>query len=322
MKSLKPSMKENKRYLLVEGKELRKNINDLYRYEFIGKTKKEDGSLGFFLTEKGKWRALNYKLENIKNPVLSKLKINEELGEFVQSYIIHKKMCRPEKYLSDEESKREMAKELSDILGLVFVIAKTFDIDIEEAITKDSIIVALLRGGIILGKIISDCYNLPLKPLAVKKIGAPSNQELAIGAITADRTIYLDRNLIENLGAEDKYLKEMSEIKVKEAQTLQRIFKSEISLKNKKVMIIDDGVATGATAICASIYAQKQNAKEIILATPVISKDRINDIKKYFDRVISLKIANNLASVGEFYKYFPQVEDKDVFGILNSKNQK
>jgi len=87
-------------------------------------------------------------------------------------------------------------------------------------------------------------------------------------------------------------------------------------------MIIDDGVATGATAICASIYAQKQNAKEIILATPVISKDRINDIKKYFDRVISLKIANNLASVGEFYKYFPQVEDKDVFGILNSKNQK
>ena len=193
---------------------------------------------------------------------------------------------------------------------------------LEEAITKDSIIVALLRGGIILGKIISDCYNLPLKPLAVKKIGAPSNQELAIGAITADRTIYLDRNLIENLGAEDKYLKEMSEIKVKEAQTLQRIFKSEISLKNKKVMIIDDGVATGATAICASIYAQKQNAKEIILATPVISKDRINGIKKYFDRVISLKIANNLASVGEFYKYFPQVEDKDVFGILNSKNQK
>ena len=188
---------------------------------------------------------------------------------------------------------------------------------LEEAITKDSIIVALLRGGIILGKIISDCYNLPLKPLAVKKIGAPSNQELAIGAITADRTIYLDRNLIENLGAEDKYLKEMSEIKVKEAQTLQRIFKSEISLKNKKVMIIDDGVATGATAICASIYAQKQNAKEIILATPVISKDRINDIKKYFDITGVAKIISFA-----FYKYFPQVEDKDVFGILNSKNQK
>jgi len=182
----------------------------------------------------------------------------------------------------------------------------------------DFVVVALLRGGIILGKIISDCYNLPLKPLAVKKIGAPSSQELAIGAITADKTIYLDRNLIESLEVEDEYLKEMSETKAKEAQTLQRISKSEISLKNKKVVIVDDGVATGATAICASIYAQKQNAKEIILATPVISRDRINDIKRYFDRVISLKIVDNLSSVSQFYKEFPQVEDNEVIKILSN----
>ena len=64
------------------------------------------------------------------------MKLTEELGEFMQSVIIHKRDCRPAKYLSTEESKKEMAKELSDVLGLVFVIAKTFDLDIEEAITK------------------------------------------------------------------------------------------------------------------------------------------------------------------------------------------
>ena len=64
------------------------------------------------------------------------LKLTEELGEFVQSYIVHKKQCRPEKYLSSEKSKRELSKELSDVLGLLLVISKTLDIDIEEALIK------------------------------------------------------------------------------------------------------------------------------------------------------------------------------------------
>ena len=64
------------------------------------------------------------------------LKLTEELGEFVQSYIINKKKCRPEKYLPSDESKKEMAKELSDVMGLVFVISTVLKIDIEEALIK------------------------------------------------------------------------------------------------------------------------------------------------------------------------------------------
>lgn len=64
------------------------------------------------------------------------LKLTEELGEFVQSYVIHKKRCRPEKYLSSQKSKREMSKELSDVLGLILVIANNFDINLEEALVK------------------------------------------------------------------------------------------------------------------------------------------------------------------------------------------
>lgn len=191
---------------------------------------------------------------------------------------------------------------------------------LKKAITKDFIIVPLLRGGIVLGKKISDYFNLPLKPLAVKKIGAPSNPELGIGAVTFDKTYYFNEDLIRDLNVAAGYKKTILESRYKEARLLQKeIDKNteKISCREKNIIIVDDGVATGNTVICASMYLRKQKVKKIILAIPVISKDMINNIKKYFDRVISLKIASNLSSVSEFYKYFPQVENETVIKLLN-----
>jgi len=188
----------------------------------------------------------------------------------------------------------------------------------------DFVVVALLRGGIVLGKRIEEAFKIPLLPLAVKKIGAPLNNELAIGAVTFDKTYYFDKDLIKHLSVDEDYIRRFSETKSKEALALQKKFPtslalrgaSNISLKNKKVIIVDDGIATGTTAICASIYAKKQKAGEIILATPVIAKDSLRIIKTYFDRVVSLKIPSALTSVGQFYKYFPQVTDEEVINFL------
>ncbi|MDP2586005.1 MAG: phosphoribosyltransferase family protein [Candidatus Levybacteria bacterium] len=187
-----------------------------------------------------------------------------------------------------------------------------------EKIIKDQdwTAVALLRGGIVLGKIISDYFRIPLFPLCVKKIGAPSNPELGIGAITGDKTFYLDEDIIDYLGVSEEYLRKLSEIKSKEAWELQDKFKDKISLKNKKIVIVDDGVATGATAICASIYAKKHSAQEIILATPVIGEKSLRIIKKYFNKIIALKIAENLGAIGEFYEHFPQVKDEEVLELI------
>lgn len=178
------------------------------------------------------------------------------------------------------------------------------------------VVVALLRGGIVLGKKISDYFRIPLIPLSVKKIGAPLNPELAIGAVTDYKTFYFDKYFIKHLRVQKSYLKKMSEIKSKEAQKLQNKFQEIISLRNKKVVIVDDGVATGATTICVGIYAKKQKAKEIILAIPVADKNTLKNLKKYFDRVICLKTVNNLTSVSQFYKYFPQITDEEVINYL------
>ena len=181
---------------------------------------------------------------------------------------------------------------------------------------EDFVTVTLLRGGIVLGKRISDYYGIPLLPLSVKKIGAPLNPELAIGAVTFDKTSYFDKDLIGHLRVDEDYIERLLEIKSKEALILHQQFKDKISLKDKKVIIVDDGIATGTTAICASIYTRKQGAKRIILATPVIGKDTFTNIKKYFDRVVFLKIVDNFMSVSQFYKNFPQITDRDVLNFL------
>jgi len=185
--------------------------------------------------------------------------------------------------------------------------------------SKDFVVVALLRGGIVLGKKISAYFNIPLKPLAVKKIGAPLNPELGIGAVTFDKTCYFNEEIIGDLNISLDYRKTILENKYQEAKLLQEKVEGNtkgISYKGKSVVVVDDGVAIGNTVICASLYLRKQKVKKIILAIPVISKDRIGSIKKYFDRVIALRIAENLGAVGEFYRYFPQVMDEEVLNYL------
>jgi putative phosphoribosyl transferase len=179
---------------------------------------------------------------------------------------------------------------------------------------KDFVVVALLRGGIVLGKKISDYFKIPLLPLSVKKIGAPMNPELAIGAVTFDKTHYFDKELMEYLDVDREYLKITLKNKRKEAENLQKNFKIT-SLKDKRVIIVDDGVATGTTVICASKYVKNQKAKEIILAIPVIAKESLKDIKGYFNKVIALKKVDNLSSVSQFYLDFPQVEDSEAIEL-------
>lgn len=186
-----------------------------------------------------------------------------------------------------------------------------------KKVIKDNnfVVVALLRGGIVLGKKISDYFKIPLFPLSVKKIGAPMNPELAIGAVTFDKTNFLDEELIKHLDVDREYIKKSLENKRNEAESLQKKFPTTLALRGARVVIVDDGVATGTTAICAAIYAKKEMAKEVILATPVIGKEILSNIKKYFDGVIALKKVENLASVSQFYINFPQVEDSEVLKL-------
>lgn len=183
---------------------------------------------------------------------------------------------------------------------------------------KDIAVIALVRGGVVLGKIIADYFRAPLDILVIKKIGAPLNNELAIGAVGPQNTAYWNNDLCKILGLSQKEKAELKREKERQRREQEKLFKiRHIDFKKKSVILVDDGIATGATATVAAKFLRKSKAKKVILAVPVISKDTLINIKEYFDMVLSLKIVKDFSAVGEFYKSFPQVENEQVVKLLN-----
>lgn len=185
---------------------------------------------------------------------------------------------------------------------------------------KDVLVLAIPRGGVVVGKVIAQKLNLPLDIIIVKKIGAPSNPELAIGAVGPGNVVYWDKELIERLGiskVESSKLKVESSKERKEKEKALRGRGKEIVVTGRTVILVDDGVATGATVIAAQKALQKMGAKTVILAVPVISKETLDDIKRYFDRAIVLSIEEEFYAVGQFYKEFPQISDQEVVSLLS-----
>lgn len=183
---------------------------------------------------------------------------------------------------------------------------------------KDIVVIALVRGGVVLGKIIADYFKAPLNILVIKKIGSPLNDELAIGAVGPKNTVYWNNDLCNALGLSQKEKLKLRKEKEEQRKTQEKLFKScHIDFKKKSVILVDDGVATGATAIAAAIFLKKEKAQEIILTVPVISKDTLLYIKRYFDNVCSLKIVKDFYAVGEFYRNFSQIENDQVIKILS-----
>lgn len=185
---------------------------------------------------------------------------------------------------------------------------------------KDVLVLGVTRGGVVVAKIIADRLNLPLDIIVVKKIGYPLNPELAIGAVGPKKTVYWNENLIKELKISKNEMLELQNEKQKEQEEQGKILrngKPAKDIKGKTVIIVDDGIATGASAICCSNFLDKESAKEKILAAPVISKDTFNNISRYFDRIVSLKVSRDFSAVGEFYEKFPQVENEEVIKILS-----
>lgn len=188
---------------------------------------------------------------------------------------------------------------------------------------QDVLVLAIPRGGVVVAHEIAKSLGLRLDIVVVRKIGAPSNPELAIGAVGPKRVVYWDENLCRRLGISEKVktqLRQATERERKEREFRLRVKKDYKKIKGKTVILADDGIATGATVIAAQKFLKKMEAETIVLAVPVISKSTLSDISKYFDDVIALWVEEEFYAVGQFYKEFPQVSDEEVIKILASSN--
>ena len=189
---------------------------------------------------------------------------------------------------------------------------------------KDVVVLALPRGGIVIGYEIAKKLNLKLDIILVQKIGAPNNPELGIGALSEGGVSYLEKNIIKHLGLKKQDVKKAKEIayfKLKIRISKYRINRPLLSLKGKIIILVDDGLATGVTAQAAIKFIKKHNPKKIIFASPVSSYESLETIKKKISETVSLLSPFDLFSIGYYYNDFNQVEDKQVLDMLNDVNK-
>lgn len=187
---------------------------------------------------------------------------------------------------------------------------------------KDLIVLGIPRGGVVVAYEVAKALQAPLDVYITRKIGAPYNPELAIGAVASDGTVVLDHNLIARVGASDDYLQAETERQRREIErrlAAYRGSRSELDLEGKTVILVDDGIATGATVL-ASLRAIKQHKPaQLILAVPVGPADTLHLLSQEADRVVCLYTPEIFWAVGAFYAVFDQTSDAEVIQLLQEQ---
>lgn len=193
--------------------------------------------------------------------------------------------------------------------------------EIKKRNYQSPIVLAIPRGGVVIGDVIARELNCSLDMVVVKKIGCPGNSELAIGAVGPEDTVVWNEEICQRLGIERpafvRLMADYGEARKEKEKTLRKD-KPLPDLKSKTVILVDDGIATGATIEVAIKWIKSRNPQKIVLAAPVVPADNLDKLKSLVDETIFLSIETNFWAVGQFYQNFPQVEDEEVGKILRN----
>jgi len=189
---------------------------------------------------------------------------------------------------------------------------------------KDAIVMAIPRGGVVVGYEVAHALRAPLDIIVPRKIGAPFNPELAIGAVAEDGTTFLDRGLVDDLGVSQSYIDEEAERQRQEIVRRLVLYRGDATyprLEGRTVIIVDDGIATGATIRAALASIKKKRPKEIIVAVPVAPPSTVGVLEKEAYKVVCIETPEPFYAIGQFYKNFEQTSDEKVTRLLRLNRQ-
>jgi len=190
----------------------------------------------------------------------------------------------------------------------------------DKSLITDPVIVALPRGGIPIGAEIAKEINAPLDILFVKKIPAPENEELAIGSVSENGLVFVNKDIIEKLGITEGYIQQKAMEIIQKIAKLRDKYKIEPKLlEGKDVILVDDGIATGASMYLASQSIVRDYPNSVVIAAPVAPKDEEIEmmLKSVSHKLIILKQPELFMSVGRWYEDFHQLSDEEVISILS-----
>lgn len=195
----------------------------------------------------------------------------------------------------------------------------------EFAGKEDAIVLGLARGGVVVAYEIAQGLNLPLDVVVPRKIGAPGNSELAIGAIMENGESYFDDRIISYLSVPPHFIKLEVEQQKKEALRRINFFRGKnatLDIHEKTVILVDDGIATGSTMMAVVKWAKTSGAGQIVVAVPVASHESFNMIKPQVDKMVCLSVPDYFGAVGNFYETFEQTEDAEVIKLISKGGNK
>lgn len=181
------------------------------------------------------------------------------------------------------------------------------------------LVLAIPRGGVVTGAVLARELKADLDIILSRKLRAPGQPELALGAISEDGQIYLNPQTQGHLDAIQEYLNDERRYQLAEIARRKKLFRSvraAAPLSGRTVIVTDDGIATGSTMIAALHVVQSQNPLDLIVAVPVASPDRLAEVRRWCDETVCLLAPDHFCAIGEFYEDFDQVEDQEVIRLL------
>jgi len=190
---------------------------------------------------------------------------------------------------------------------------------LSEYAGTDSIVIAIPRGGVVIGCEVARALGLPLDVVVPRKIGAPGQPEYGIGAVAGEDICVLDESVISYLHVSDQYIKEESERQRKEIGRRVGAYRKDrppLNLTEKTAILVDDGIATGYTTLAAMEEVRRKSPKKLVLAVPVAPPEVLDRLRTIADELVVLETPDPFYAVGSWYQEFDQVSDEEVIRLL------
>jgi putative phosphoribosyl transferase len=203
------------------------------------------------------------------------------------------------------EDRRDAGRQLADRVGWLRV--------------EDPIVLGLPRGGVPVAAEVARTLGAPLDVILVRKLGVPFQPELAMGALGEEDVRVVDPNIVSRAGVSER---ELAEVEARERDELGRRAlryrgnRLPLPIAGRTVIIVDDGLATGASARAAIAVARARGAGRVVVAVPVAAPDTVAALQRVADEVISVETPSALVAIGQFYVDFGQTSDEEVVAAL------
>jgi putative phosphoribosyl transferase len=186
---------------------------------------------------------------------------------------------------------------------------------------EDPVVLALPRGGVPVGLEIARALEAPLDILVVRKLGLPEQPELAMGAVASGGIRVLNEDLLREGILSESVLDRVAKEELEEVERRERVYRGRrpaVDIRDRTVILVDDGIATGSTVRAAIQAARERGARKIVVATPVAPPETVRQLAREADDVVCLATPRLFMAISPWYRHFPQLEDQEVHRVLEA----